>query len=111
MPTTLAELAINIHSANKQKGWYDDEQPRHPAVFHMLIVSEIAEATESVRNNELDFWFDENGKPQGESIEMIDALVRILDYCGYRKWDVDELMKIKLAYNKTRPSRHGGKAF
>lgn len=111
MPTTLTDLAINIHSANKQKGWYDDSQPRHPAIFHMLIVSEIAEAVESVRKGELDFWTDTNGKPQGEAVEVIDALIRILDYCGYRKWDVDELIRAKLAYNKTRPQRHGNKAF
>lgn len=111
MPTTLAELAINIHSANKQKGWYDDEQPRHPAVFHMLIVSEIAEATEAVRNNEPDFWIDESGKPQGEAVELADAFIRILDYVGYKKWDLDEIVKAKLAYNKTRSHRHGGKAF
>lgn len=110
MPTTLTELAINIHSANKQKGWYDGEK-LPAAVFHMLFVTEIAEATEAVRNNEPDFWIDESGKPQGEAVELADAFIRILDYVGYKKWDLDEIVKAKLAYNKTRPHRHGGKAF
>lgn len=34
---------------------------------------------------------------------------RILDWCAMEGVDVDELLHMKLAYNKGRPYRHGGK--
>ena len=42
-------------------------------------------------------------------MEMIDCIIRILDWCGKKGIDVDELLRKKHAYNETRPYRHGGK--
>lgn len=106
---SLTDLAITIHAQNKAKGWHEEDH--HSAVYHMLVVTELAEATECARNAEPDHYLDAKGKPCGEAVEIADALIRILDYCGYRKWDVDEIVKEKLAFNKTRPHRHGGKTF
>lgn len=50
-----------------------------------------------------------NRKPEGIATEMIDCVIRILDWCGKEGIDVDEIMRIKHEYNKTRPYRHGGK--
>ena len=49
-------------------------------------------------------------KPEGIAIEMLDCIIRILDWCGKEGVDVDALMSLKHEYNKTRPYRHGGKA-
>ena len=49
-------------------------------------------------------------KPEGVAVEMIDCILRILDWCAMEGVDVDELLRMKLAYNKGRPYRHGGKA-
>lgn len=108
---SLTDLAIKIHAANREKGWHAEDTPRHPTQFHMLAVTEIAEATECARNGEPDWYIDEKGKPCGEAVEIADAIIRLLDYCGYRKWDIDAIVREKLAFNKTRPHRHGGKAF
>ena len=48
---TLTELQKEIYSINKANGWHESE--RRPLEYHALITSEIAEATECVRNAEL----------------------------------------------------------
>jgi NTP pyrophosphatase (non-canonical NTP hydrolase) len=50
-----------------------------------------------------------NKKPEGVPIELADCIIRILDYCGHAGIDIEQAIKIKHEYNKTRPHRHGGK--
>lgn len=137
---TLNQLAEEIHQTSVAAGWYDPTKVRRPAEIHMLIVTEIAEATEEIRkgtppvyvvNNGnvcavesiqfqslemISFNADENKnivtgyqKPEGELVELADAMIRILDYCGSKGWDVDAAVRLKMEYNKTRSQRHGGK--
>lgn len=51
----------------------------------------------------------EHKKPEGVAIELADCIIRILDYCGHAGIDIEEAIRIKHEYNKTRPYRHGGK--
>lgn len=53
-------------------------------------------------------WRDDK-KPEGVAVEMLDCMIRILDWCGHEGIDVDTLMEKKAMYNKNRPYRHGGK--
>lgn len=48
-------------------------------------------------------------KPEGVAVELADCLLRILDYCGYAGIDIEEALRLKHEYNKTRSYRHGGK--
>lgn len=48
-------------------------------------------------------------KPEGIAIELADAVIRILDYCGHVGIDIEKAIEIKHEYNKTRPYKHGGK--
>lgn len=52
---------------------------------------------------------DYDVKPEGIAVELADALIRILDYCGHEHIDIDAIVREKHEYNKTRPYRHGGK--
>lgn len=135
-PKPLNALAAEIHELNKASGWYEPERVRRPAEFHMLFVTEIAEATEEVRKGTPPmYWNDVRGgvnpigpdelsqsiesckkgialfKPEGEAIEIADALIRMLDYCAHKGFDIDAAVRMKFEYNKTRSYRHGGKAF
>jgi hypothetical protein len=102
----------------------------------LLQVSEICEAFEEVRNhrgmNEIYYSGKrrvveaETGalyavaitsvepypgcdKPEGVPIELADALIRIFDHAGKYGIDLVAALDIKMAYNDTRPYRHGGK--
>lgn len=50
-------------------------------------------------------------KPEGVDVELIDALIRLLDLLGSRGTDVDELLKQKLAYNREGRGYRHGKAY
>lgn len=103
----------------------DDDKPFPEIVA--LCHSELSEALEEYRNDkpmayqvqsygivegrvETDpaKWFPAS-KPEGVAVEMLDCMIRILDWCGHEGIDVDTLMARKVMYNKKRPYRHGGK--
>jgi len=117
----LTEYAKEIHQANVAKGFY--EKPVEVGTHLMLITSELAEALEADRhhlsanvtnyideleNQKRDFSeaFKANIKDSYED-EIADAMIRLLDHCGYRGIDIDFHIKEKLKYNKTRAHRHG----
>lgn len=50
-----------------------------------------------------------DAKPEGIAVEMADCIIRILDWCGKEGIDIDEIIRIKHEFNKTRPYKHGGK--
>lgn len=59
---------------------------------------------------EVDGKPEHNCKPEGIATEMVDCLIRILDWCGKEGVDVEAVLAQKHEYNRTRPYRHGGKA-
>ncbi len=48
-------------------------------------------------------------KPEGIAVEYADLLIRVFDTCGKYNIPLEEALKLKMAYNKTRPHRHGNK--
>lgn len=96
-------LAVNqAHQTAKDKGWWENgPYSRSPLEIHMLIVSEIAEATEAARN----------AHPMQEKVELADAVIRIMDYFGAMGWDLDKTLVDKMTDNLSRSYRHGGKIF
>jgi len=72
-----------------------------------LITTEIAEATEAVRDGLPAIYLGDNDKPEGEAIELADAVIRIMNYFTRMDWDLDFCMELKNNYNKTRERLHG----
>lgn len=104
----FADFVDAVHRNAEVKGWHDS--PRSALEIHALIHSEISEATEECRNGQKDFYVAE-GKPEGEAVELVDAVIRIADYFGSKGWDLEKIIKAKMSYNEGRPYRHGGKRF
>lgn len=104
---SLRELLREAYDIAKSKGWHDTERsfPELIALMH----SELSESLESYRDNEDAIVMRDDGKPDGYGIELADAVIRVMDACEHLGLDLESLVMTKMAYNRTRPYRHGGK--
>lgn len=135
MKDAINELIRESHETAVGKGWW--EQPRTFGDQVALMHSELSEALEEFRNPQkiagdiLEFdplttiyvtlWgkpatlataaqlSNAPLKPEGVAAEFADVLIRIFDTCGRYHIPLAEALELKLAYNRTRPHRHGGK--
>lgn len=110
----LKALAKEVGAINKANGWREDWQlsPTKVLSMLMLIVTEVAEAAEEVRKP--DAWVRTTFTMQGPARaalaeELADVLIRVMDMADALGLDMDEAVTAKLAKNRTRGYRHGGK--
>jgi NTP pyrophosphatase (non-canonical NTP hydrolase) len=98
-------FAIELHKAAKEKGFWPEEiDDIFIAKQCMMIVSEVTEVMEAVR------------KDKGEeeiTKEFADIIIRTLDLyagmvdSGYTRLSLDQALREKVEFNKTRPEKHG----
>jgi len=106
-------LCRKAAEVSESKGFTAVSLPEAIALMH----SELSEALEESRSGRL---FDEvyydgytlespgvQKKPEGIPIELADCVIRIADFCGKNRINLGEAIVEKLAYNKTRPFKHG----
>ena len=104
------ELAIDLHKAAVEKGFWGSPEDSDAiddifvAKQCMMIVSEVTEVMEAIR------------KDKGEeeiTKEFADIIIRTLDLyagvveAGYTKLSLDEMLREKVEFNRTRPEKHG----
>lgn len=108
MSLTIRKLVEEAWETTQDKGFHTGRSPLEKMA---LIITEIAEAIEEVRAGRPNIWIGEDSKPEGVLVELADAVIRIADYFGSEKIDMDLILRMKLDYNKTRSFKHGGKLY
>jgi len=114
-PLTIAALIAESWQTADDKGWHELKARtfvEELALFH----SELSEALNEVRDGhdvrEVYYAPEDLSlvkKPEGVPIELADVIIRIADTCKSRGIDLEAALRLKLAFNHTRPVRHGGK--
>lgn len=101
-------MQVKVVSTAIDKGWWSEP------VFNdgekiALMHSELSEVLEALRKGEP----PDKHLPEFTSteVELADAVIRIMDYAEYRGLRLAEAVEAKVAYNETRPHKHGGKRF
>lgn len=119
--TVLQSMASAVAQVNRDNGWYDEDV----SVGDMcaLLHSEVSEAFDAWRKHGFDDQTpaalldpvqaragkDRLPKPEGYGSELADVLIRLLDQCTRHGVDLAGEFERKLAYNRTREYRHGGR--
>ena len=129
MPGTTLDLGVTelvsaAHGNAVKHGFWDKSPEFGTSVA--LIHSELSEALEEMRaGNRIrpgqptpPVYYSGGGyvataptqvchKPEGYATELADAVIRIADLCGYMGIDLAAVIREKMAYNATRPYKHG----
>lgn len=115
----INDLCKLAHDSAVSKGFYERE--RNLPELLMLVVSELAEAMEADRHSKwCKHWNGIDSPPfikeefevfikDTVEDEIADAFIRLFDLCGFYGIDIEAHIKAKMAYNATRPSKHGKK--
>lgn len=126
----IKEIASHIHNINIQNGfWPQNKKERNKPELLMLIVSELAEALEALRENhytslskeELDSFYKSHGKLSIDEFkqffsthiknsfedEIADSIIRLLDLTEGLGIDIEKHIVLKASYNSLRGPKHG----
>lgn len=99
----LNAYAAEVHAMNKPRWWTDlhtnEPLQRNTGELLMLVVTELAEALEGHRKDLPD---DKLPHRKMFDVEIVDAIIRLLDIGAGRGIDLETIYQEKLAYNQVR---------
>ena len=137
MTKTLNQLRDEVYQNSADHGFHDADKEfsktnegLHALVAQRLalIHSELSEALEADRKEKRAklYYFDHNHRDPIEEVdrfvnkfeahikdtledELADAIIRILDLCGWMNIDIQRYVELKMKYNACREKMHGKK--
>lgn len=98
------KLMQTIYMINERNGFWDDGNDRNVGEMIALIHSELSEALEGHRKQKQD-----DHLPQYSSleVELADTIIRIFDMAYGLDLNILDPLFEKVAYNQSRPHKHG----
>jgi NTP pyrophosphatase (non-canonical NTP hydrolase) len=101
----LNELAFVINANARSHGFWPEGEDRNVAEMIALIHSELSEALEGYRHGNP----SDDHVPEFDSltVELADAVIRILDMAAGMQLDFAAALIAKMRYNLGRPHKHG----
>lgn len=104
MQNEINKLRDLCYQQSYEAGWHTDFETgelldRNRAEMICLMHSELSEAMEGERKGLMDDHLP--NRPMAE-VEMADAVIRIMDYCGRFGYDIGGAIVEKMEYNKNR---------
>ena len=121
---SLEDLQVEVVEVEVQLGWKGEKViPNRFGESMALLHSEVSEAFEAYRDWGLRDMTPEQRlrpqegvaqtivppKPEGVGSELADVLIRLLSSCDQYGINLEVEYERKMAYNRTRSFRHGGK--
>lgn len=108
--TEVAE-AMEDHRAGKKPDevWYEEKEPAWTSDKREVAVPVRRLAMAAPHIGDMSRPPLPLAKPCGVPSELADVLIRVFHFCGKHGIDIDKAVREKMAFNASRPMRHGGK--
>lgn len=102
--TSLMYVRDKIHKCAVDHGFWESSNDGEKIALMHSELSEVLEANR--KGNSPD---DKVPELTAEEIELADCVIRILDYCGHKGYNLGKAIELKMDFNETRPYKHGKK--